>query len=298
MSTTEAVPTTQADGHGDPGTADGSPSGQDVAAQEAETKETGEGSEPEPEGGDRESLRAEMSRLREENEQLAAKANEAFSILGRIEQSPYGQKVANHLTGTSSDDDENDPVMKYVSENWPRTFVDNDGRQVKNPQHDTIVGLVKVMRQQIAEEVGAKVAPQLQSVQQTLAGSKFAESLSNKGIDPSVQRTPEFRAFVKQMEKDPENGVAFRKLRDARPAAAANWLAAEFGARGRVRTENTRQRERIEDAKGSRTNGASPRGGATATRQFVYDSRDPQNTEKLLEFYGGGGKREGVVRKK
>lgn len=298
MSIQEA-PAPEVAGIGTPGTADGSlPDGAEPA-QETDEQATDEGAEPESgTSGNGKSPSAETARLKEQYEAMAAENARYADLLAQIDASPYGQKLYQHLNGQPTEGAEDDAATAYVSRYWPRTVRNADGDEIENRNHEVMVGLVKTIREDITRQLEAKLAPQLQGVQRTINGSKFERALSDRGLDASVQKSPEFRAFAKQMEHDPESGSAFRKLREAKPVAAANWLAAEFNARNGVRASNAAARERVDMSRGAKLNGSSPRGGATAGRQFVYDPRDPSNADSLRKFFEAGGKRENVVLKR
>lgn len=266
------------------GTADGSPPSGDDVAQETRGQAGDEGESPESQDGGKEDFSAEVQRLRARDEEHQAKIAE------------YEEALETLLSQQGNGSQPKDEVEEFISKNWPEMVEDENGRPVRNRAHETMSELVTRIENRILGKMRGEIAPRLQSVDKTLNTTKFERTLADRGVDYETQRSPEFLAFRKQMERDPEDGKMFRTLQNKSATTAAKWLASEFQSRnGRIRTQ-VRERKTHEDAKNGRSSVVQSRGSATAVRQFVYNPRDPQNLAKLSAFFANGGTREGIVR--
>src|SRR6185503_4426520 len=129
------------------------------------------------------------------------------------------------------------------------------------------------------------------------AGSKYRDTLVN-ALGRDVVDSPEFKAFEREYERDPEDGKDARILRDKRPSFAAKGVVAAFQSRSALRTARQQDRKVHEDAKNGRSSVQPSRAAPTTGKTLFFNKNDPHMTEKLLAFYSSGGKRENIVHKK
>lgn len=114
--------------------------------------------------------------------------------------------------------------------------------------------LVEIAKRELAAEMG----PQIGSLRQAVAGSAYERALGEK-LDPDTIRSPEFKAFTKDMEGTIKS---FRTLQKHDPDAAAQWAADRFRATSSGRAANAAERTRMQRA-GTKLNSATPRGSGT-----------------------------------